>query len=295
MNSDPESVAVDVEWEVVLDGLRFPEGPRWYAGMLWFSDVHSGRVHCLNVDTGSSEVVAGTDTAPSGLGFLPDGRMLISSGADLRLLRREVDGSLSVYADLSELATWQLNDMCVDGHGRAYVGDYGDGSAPPDPARPTDLLRVEPDGTAHVAASEMLFANGMVVTADGSTLIVAETRSVPGRLTAFSIDASGVLANRRTLCEFDPDVLPDGLAIDSDDNVWVASPFSGELLRVNSEGVVDRRVRVSNPYAVAFRSVSEGARGAGELFVCSSPDWQPEATSAQPGGMILRAVVPALT
>ena len=290
-NHDADTPAIDHDWEVVLDGLRFPEGPRWHDGALWFSDVHAGKVYRLDLDGGTSRVVAELGTAPSGLGFLPDGRLLISSGTDLRVYRRDHDGVLSVHADLSELASWQLNDMCVDGRGRAYVGDYGDGSAPPAPPRPTDLLRVDPDGSTHVAAAEMMFANGMVVSADGGTLVVAETRSAPGRLTAFSITDHGTLTGRRTLCEFEPHVLPDGLAIDAADNVWVASPFSDELFRVTPQGTVDRRIAVPTPYAVAVRSTGEGSGGGEELVVCSSPEWRPEATAAEPGGRILRTVL----
>lgn len=292
MSNERIASAIESGWEVVADGFRFPEGPRWHDGHLWFSDVHAGLVYRVDVDSGATHEVARTDTAPSGLGFLPDGRLLVASGTDLKVLRREADGTLAVHADLTHLASWQLNDLCVDGGGRAFVGDYGDGSAPPDPARPTDLLRVDPDGSAHVAASEMLFANGMVVTGDGGTLIVSETRSVPGRLTAFTLGRDGALTDRRSLCEFGSGVMPDGLAIDPEDNVWVASPFTGEVIRVNRSGEVEVRVAVSNPYAVAYRPVADGARGAGELFVCSSPDWRPEATSARPGGSILRAVVP---
>src|SRR5699024_6648229 len=146
---------------------------------------------------------------------------------------------------------WQLNDMIVDAHGHAYVGDYGDGSAPPDPITPVDLLRVDPNGTVSTAASDLSFANGMVLVADGRTLIVAETRATPGRLTAFDVAGDGSLSGRRVHCEFESGILPDGLARDHDDNVWVASPFSGELLRVTVSGAIDRRVLVPNPYAVA--------------------------------------------
>ncbi len=292
MNSDQQSTrTLELAWEEVLDGLRFPEGPRWHDGALWFSDVHSGRIHRLDVDAGTAETIAESDTAPSGLGFLPDGRLLFASGSDLRLYSPAVTGELTVHADLSGVASWQLNDMIVDAHGHAYVGDYGDGSAPPDPITPVDLLRVDPNGTVSTAASDMSFANGMVLVADGRTLIVAETRATPGRLTAFDVAGDGSLSGRRVHCEFESGILPDGLARDHDDNVWVASPFSGELLRVTVSGAIDRRVLVPDPYAVAYRAPDEGARGEGELFVCTSPDWRPEATAGRPGGQILRAVL----
>ncbi len=271
--------------ETVADGLCFPEGARWHDGALWFSDVHAGEVLRLDPDTGDRDVVAALGTAPSGLGFLPDGRLLIASGTDLTVRRREHDGTLVCHADLSGSALWQLNDMYVDGAGRAYVGDYGDDSAPPSPPRPAPLLRVDPDGTVTAAADGLQFANGIGATAGGRTLLVAETRSEPGRLSAFSVGAGGELGARRTFCVFGPGVMPDGIAVDPDDNVWVASPFSGEVLRVAADGAVDRRIAAPDPYAVAFRPT---ASGAGELFVCSSPDWRPEEARARRGGRILR-------
>ncbi|WP_200174637.1 SMP-30/gluconolactonase/LRE family protein [Tomitella cavernea] len=277
------------DFTVIAEDLRFPECPRWHDGALWFSDVYDGRV--LRLDPArwfEPEVMAELDTAPAGLGFLPDGRLLVASGTDRIVYRREPDGRLAVHADLSDLAAWQLNDMCVDAIGRAYVGDYGDGSAPPDPPCPADLIRVDPDGAASAAADGLMFANGIVTTADGATLIVAETRSAPGRLTAFSIGDDGTLADRRTLCAFDGDVMPDGIAIDGADDVWVASPFTQEILRVDAGGAMDRRLAVPHPYAVALRRPEHGGAGGGELFVCSSPDWRPEVTATERGGRILR-------
>ncbi len=277
------------DFTVIAEDLRFPECPRWHDGALWFSDVYDGRVLRLDpVGRCEPEVMAELDTAPAGLGFLPDGRLLVASGTDRTVYRREHDGRLAVHADLADVAAWQLNDMFVDAAGRAYVGDYGDGSAPPEPARPADLIRVDPDGAAASAAGGLMFANGIVTTDDGATLIVAETRSVPGRLTAFSVGADGTLAGRRTLCDFDGGVMPDGIAIDGDDNVWVASPFTQEILRVDAGGAVDRRLAVPHPYAVALRRRSDGGAGGGELFVCSSPDWRPEVTATDRAGRILR-------
>lgn len=277
--------------DVVADGLCFPEGPRWHAGALWFSDVYAGEVLRLDPDTGACEIAAALDTAPCGLGFLPDGRLLIASGHDRIIYRREPDGSLSVHADLSSLAAWHLNDMFVDRHGRAYVGDYGDDTAPPTPPHPADLILVEPDGTARPVADGMMFANGIVATADGGTLVVAETRAAPGRLTAFTIADDGSLSARRTLCTFAPTEFPDGIAIDAADNIWVASPFSGEVLRVTPEGAIDRRIAAPHPYAVALRSLQAGGSGRSphdELFVCTAADWRPERALADRGGRVVR-------
>ncbi len=195
--------------EVLADGFAFPECPVWHDGALWFSDVYAGRVHRLA--DGTAEVVAEVDGHPAGLGFLPDGRLLVAEGLSRQVLRLEPDGSLVTHADLSEVATWHLNDMHVDAAGRAYVGNYGDASVPPAPPHPAALALVQPSGEVSSAAAGMMFANGIDALADGRTLVVAETRSTPGRLTAFTVAASGELSDRRVLAELD--VMPDGIAV----------------------------------------------------------------------------------
>lgn len=269
--------------EVLLTDLVFPEGARWHEQALWFSDVHADVVLRFDPAAGRLDRVTAVPGGPSGLGFLPDGRLLVAAGHDRTVRRLEGDGRLVVHADLSGLASWHLNDMAVDRHGRAWVGNYGDDSAPPAPPHPANLVRVDPDGTASVAATEMLFANGIVTTADGGTLIVAETRSTPGRLTAFTILVDGTLTDRRTLCAFGPEVLPDGLAVAADDAVWVASPFSDEVLRVDRDGTVTDRIAVPHPYAVAL-----GGRRGEELFVCSADHWEPDLARKARSGRILR-------
>lgn len=273
-NSAPQTMA---------ENLCFPEGPRWHDNALWFSDIYAQKVLRLNPEDGSTTEMAHVEGWPSGLGFLPDGRLLIASGHDRTVYRREADGSLSVHADLAGLASWHLNDMFVDHLGRAYVGNYGDDSAPPAAPLPADLILVEPDGSARPVASGMMFANGIATTADKSTLVVAETRANPGRLTTFSIAADGSLSDRATLCEFDPAVFPDGIAVDAEDNIWVASPFSGEVIQVSPAGRELRRIAVSSPYAVAVG----GPRGE-HLYVCCSDDWQPEKALAKRTGRIMR-------
>ncbi|WP_226438287.1 SMP-30/gluconolactonase/LRE family protein [Rhodococcus yananensis] len=275
------------EPDIIRTGLAFPECPRWHDGFLWFTDVYAGEVHRLEPATGESEVVARIDGHPAGIGFLPDGRLLVAAGHIKKVLRREDDGSLVEHADLSHIATGQLNDMYVDPSGRAYVGNYGDASAPPSPAAPATLALVEPDGTVRPVADDLLFPNGMVATADGTTLVVAETRAVPGRLSAFTVRPDGALSERRTLAEFDETVFPDGLAIDGEDAVWVASPFSGEALRVAAGGTIVDRVAIANPYAVAL-----GGEDGRDLFVCTSATWQPDAAMRDRAGAIVRVRVP---
>jgi sugar lactone lactonase YvrE len=265
----------------LADGLVFPEGARWHAGTLWFSDMHAHTVLRVEPD-GTPVTVAEVPECPSGLGFLPDGRLLVVSMHDRRILRLDPDG-LHEHANLWDLAPWHCNDMAVDGSGRAYVGNFGDASAPPDPPHPTVLVCVEPTGEARVVAHELMFPNGIAVTPDRTSLFVAETRSTPGRLTTFRIGEDGDLSDRRILCEFGSGELPDGIALDAELGIWVAMPFSAEVVHVTHEGEIDRRVSIENPYAVAV-----GGPDGGDLFVCTAPTWEPEEAKRLRGGAVHR-------
>lgn len=221
----------------VVQGLAFPEGPRWHDGQLWFSDMLGGAVIRLAAD-GTLTRVLEVPQQPSGLGWLPDGTLLVVSMRDRRLLR--LDGNeLSTVADLAPLASFACNDMVVDRRGRAYVGNFGfdlPGGAPP---APTHLLLVTPDGRARPVADGLFFPNGMVITPDGATLVVAETFGA--RLTAFSIDADGSLLERRTWAAL-PGRSPDGICLDAETAIWVASPTTREVVRVREGGEVTHRV-----------------------------------------------------
>ncbi|QBJ96655.1 gluconolaconase [Rhodococcus sp. ABRD24] len=274
----------DITIDTIATGLAFPECPRWRAGRLWFSDIYRGVVLRLDPATGDLERIVEVPGQPAGLGFLPDGDLIVASVEERKIYRLGSDGTLRLHADLHGIATWHLNDMTVDGTGRAYVGNYGDASAPPEPPLPADLAMVEPDGTAHVVATEMWFANGMVTTPDGSTLIVAETRATPARLSAFTIEQDGSLVNRRVLIEFDdPRIMPDGIALDAAGSVWVASPFSEEVIRVSADGEMLDRLPVPHPYAVAL-----GGDDGRDLFVCTADTWVPEDAIRIGGGAIRR-------
>ena len=225
--------------EVVLDGLAFPEGPRWHEGRLWFSDMHAHRVLAMAPD-GAVEEIVQVPEQPSGLGWLPDGRLLVVSMRDRKLLRLEPDG-LAVHADLWDLATYHLNDMVVDDAGRAYVGNFGFDLDAQEQPREAEVLRVDPDGKARVAADGMRFPNGSVITPDGRTLIVGE--SFGACLTAFPIAADGSLGERRTWATLEGAV-PDGICLDAEGAVWVASPVSNQVLRVHEGGAVSARIDV---------------------------------------------------
>ncbi|HWS98114.1 MAG TPA: SMP-30/gluconolactonase/LRE family protein, partial [Candidatus Methylomirabilis sp.] len=240
------------EFTTLITGLSFTECPRWRDGRLYVSDFYTHRVLAVAME-GTAETVADLPQQPSGLGFLPDGRMLIVSMRDRKVLRREIDGSLVEHADLSGLAPWHVNDMLVDHNGRAWVGNFGFDLEGGVPTRTTVLICVEPDGTAQVAADGLGCPNGMVLTPDGSTLILAE--STMNRLSAFDIK-SGSLGERRTWAAFgDPPtstdisevlkqvaVAPDGICLDAEGAVWVADAAHGRLLRVAEGGrILDER------------------------------------------------------
>ena len=234
------------EFTTLISGLSFTECPRWRDGRLYISDFYTQRVLAVAMD-GTAETVAHVPQQPSGLGFLPDGRMLIVSMRDRKVLRREVDSSLVEHADLSGLAPWHLNDMLVDHDGRAWVGNFGFDLMGGAQARTTVLICVEPDGTAKVVADRLGFPNGMVLTPDGRTLIVAE--SMMSRLSAFNV-TSGSLGERWTWAAFgDPPastdvaealrqlaVVPDGICLDTEGAVWVADATHSRLIRVAEGG-----------------------------------------------------------
>ena len=184
--------------------------------------------------------------SPSGLGWLPDGRLLVVSMIDRRLLRLDPEG-LTEAADLSGLASYHCNDMVVDRQGRAYIGNFGFDFAAPAPRSPAEIILVSPDGLARVVSDGLLFPNGTVITPDGRTLIVAETFG--HRLTAFDIEPDGALSNRRVWANLEG-VYPDGICLDAEGAIWVAAPEPGEVLRVRGGGLVTQRVQVSTrPYA----------------------------------------------
>lgn len=219
---------------VILGGLGFSEGPRWHEDRLWFSDMGAGQVVAVDVD-GNRETIVSVPARPSGLGWLPDGRMLIVSMGDRKLLRNE-NGQLVEHADLSGLVSMDLNDMVVDGKGNAYVGNPGfDLRERPLNPRPAEIVLVTPEGEASVVDKEAVFPNGSVVTPDGEMLIVAETFG--RRLTAFDILADGSLANRRTWAEL-PNRSPDGICLDAEGAVWVADANGQMCVRVREGGEI---------------------------------------------------------
>lgn len=257
--------------EVVADGFCFTEGPRWHEGRLWFSDMHDGWV-CALTPNGQLERIARVEHEPSGLGWLPDGRLLVVSMQDRRLIRREMDGTFVAHADLGELATFHCNDMVVDGKGRAWVGNFGfdlhGGAAP----TATVLIRVDPDGSVHCAAENVMFPNGCVITPDGATLIVAETFGAC--LTAFDISSDGALSNRRSWAQLPEGAVPDGICLDAMQGIWIASPTTNECLRLEEGGSVTDRVALDRG---AFACML-GDADRRSLYICTARDSDPAKT-----------------
>jgi sugar lactone lactonase YvrE len=237
-----------IQFRNLLSGLLFPEGPRWHEGKLWFSDMHAHKVRTVDL-SGHAEDVAEVPAWPSGLGWLADGRLLIVSMTDRKLLRLE-KGELKTHADISKLASFHCNDMVTDGQGRAWVGNFGYDLLSGAAQKQAELVLVNPDGSARIVADKLDFPNGTVVTADGKTLIVGE--SMGHRLTAFDIQQDGSLSNRRTWAALG-EAVPDGIALDQENAVWVASPMTREVLRVKEGGSIAERIQCdSMPIACAL-------------------------------------------
>ena len=270
--------------EVVLDGLAFPEGPRWHDGRLWFSDMHAHEVVALDPVSGERETIVEVPRCPSGLGWLPDGTLLIVSMEDRTLVRFE-DGRLVEHADLSGIATFHCNDMVVDWLGRAYVGNFGFDLHQRAEMVPATLARVDPDGSVHAVAEDMGFPNGSVIY--DTTLVVGE--SFAGRLTAFDIADDGSLTGRRVWAQLEGAV-PDGICLDAEGAIWVASPLSNEVVRVREGGEVTDRIALDRG---AFACMLGGADRR-TLYICSSKSSDPIESAQQRSGRIesVRVSVP---
>jgi len=226
------------EVSVLVDGLAFGEGPRWHDDRLFLSDMHSHCVLEIDPTDGATTVVAQHDAPLSGIGWLPDGRLLVVA-MDGTVLRLDASG-LVVHADVSALAPDGINDMIVHQEGWAWVGQFGyDRHAGATPA-PSPLIRVDPDGTASVAADDMMVANGMAITPDGATLIVAE--SAGRKLTSFAIGRDGALRDRTVFAELPH--APDGMCLDAEGAVWAACVTAARYLRVRPGGEVVDTVEI---------------------------------------------------
>lgn len=233
---------------ILVDSLRFPESPRWYDGKLWCCDLFAQRV--VRVDlAGQVETVVELEDTPTSLGWTLAGKLLVVSAFARRLLRQEGNEWVEV-ADLSNLVEFPCNDMVVDGQGRVYIGnmgfDFGNDEATPQPG---PILLVTPEGNARIVAEGLAFPNGMVITSDGKTLIVAKSHAA--RLTAFTIASDGSLLQRRVWAQFEDhgdygatagQIVPDGICLDAESALWMASPNTRDVIRVREGGEIVQRI-----------------------------------------------------
>ena len=264
---------------VVLDGFSYLECPRWHDGRLWVSDFYTEKVVAIDA-RGGVEVVAEVPGQPSGLGFLPDGRLLVVSMRDHRLLVRDEPGRLTEHADLSGVVSGVLNDMVVDDRGRAWVGNFGFDLMGGAPLRYTTLTRVDPDGSVAVAAEDLGFPNGMVIL-PGGVLVVAETFA--GRLTAFDIGEDGELSGRRVWAQFGEtprtedvgeavaalEVAPDGICADAEGAIWVADAVHNRVLRVREGGRIVDEIDAGTGVFACMLGGDDGRT----LYLCAAPSF----------------------
>lgn len=266
---------------LLFDGGKFFEGPRWRDGTWWVSDFYRHTVSRISPE-GAETVVVEVEAQPSGLGWLPDGSMVISSMKDHKVLRL-ADGKVTTLADLTGMASGHLNDLVTDSNGHTFVGNFGfdlmNGGAP----APGELIRVDPDGTATVAASDLSFPNGAVITPDGAALIVGETTG--NRYSAFDLAADGTLSNRRVWAEFGPapvadsfaeglaqiKVAPDGCSLDAEGHMWVADALNNRCIRVAPGGAIVDTITV--PGGLGIYACQLGGHDGQTLLLCSAPDF----------------------
>lgn len=263
--------------EVVFDGLRFPEGCRWHDGRLWFSDMHTGTLYSADPETADLRQEFTVDARLSGVDWLADGTLVISSMLDRLVLRRRPGGEVEVHADLSAVTPYPTNDLVVDPTGRILVGGfgydlYGGGEQAPGP-----LIGIDPDGTVQVLVDDLIFPNGMVILSDG-TLVVAETWGA--RLSAFDIGASGALENRRVWATLPEGSTPDGICRAPDDSIWVSSIVDGRFLHVREGGEEIERIELDGRLAVDCILGGDDGR---TLLMSTANSFQPDETESRQG------------
>lgn len=276
---------IDPRFSVLVSGYTFFESPRWHDERLWLSDFYTHQV--IRVDLqGRVEKIAEVPGQPSGMGWLPDGRLLVVSMRDRKVLRQETDGRLVTHADLSTIAGGHTNDMVVDAQGRGYVGNFGfdlmGGGAP----QTSTLARVDPDGSVHAVAHDLYFPNGSMITPDGKTLIVAETMG--NRLSAFDLQPDGALGPRRDWATFGTTpamtdigtvlgqlkAAPDGATLDAEGAVWFADAVGHRVVRMAPGGEILDSISTG---AMGAFACTLGGPGGRTLFICVAPDFNEHA------------------
>lgn len=283
----------------LVEGGNYFECPRWRDGRWWVSDFYRHAVLTYDED-GHEEHVLDVEGQPSGLGWLPDGDLLVVSMKDSRVLRRAADGTVSQHADVSALTSGHLNDMVVDRRGFAYAGNFGFDLMNRDEPAAAALVRIDPDGGASVAAEDLWFPNGMVIT-DGGTLVVAETFAA--RFTAFQIQEDGALIDRHVWAQVQPSPEPadtetmlgavtfgpDGCALDAEEHIWAANALAGALCRVAPGGEIVEEI--SMPEGLGVFACGLGGGDGRTLIACAAPDFYEKARSAAREAVLLTTTV----
>jgi sugar lactone lactonase YvrE len=273
------------ELQTLMTGIAFGESPRWHDDRLWFSDWGAQEIIAVDLE-GESEVIVRVPSFPFCIDWLPDGRLLIVSASDRLLLRREPDGPLVTHADLSTLSEHPWNDIVVDGRGNAYIGNIGF-DFPEAEFAPGTLALVTPDGSARQVADGVAFPNGIVVTPDNSTLIVAE--SYANRLTAFDITADGSLCNQREWADLGGGV-PDGICLDAEGAVWYGDVPNKQCVRVREGGEVLQTIDLDRG---CFACMLGGMDGRTLFMVAQEWSGMESTADGERTGQLLTAPAPA--
>jgi sugar lactone lactonase YvrE len=265
-------------------GMKFTESPRWRDGHWWFLDIHGQAIRTVDLQ-GRLETMLELPFKPNGFGFRRDGSVMVGDALGRKIHRWDGD-KLTPVADLGAMTVFCLSDGIVDSHDRMYVGDIGYNFFDPAnaPVHTCVITCIEADGSARVVAGDLSFPNGMAITPDGKTLIVAETMG--HRLTAFDILADGGLSNRRVYAQLADDVSPDGISLDAAGGVWIANPEGQHaVLRVLEGGEVTEAIELqTDGYAVML-----GGPERRHLLICASDTHDP-ARIAQSPSVSLRLV-----
>jgi sugar lactone lactonase YvrE len=258
-------------------GLRFTESPRWRGERLWFIDIHDSAIKSVSL-AGDVRTEIALSFKPNGLGFMPDGAVVFSDALHLAMKRWQ-DGELHDLADLSQTCVFCLSDAVTDAQGRTWASDIGYNFWNPavPPAETCVIARIDPDGTVTRQAGDLRFPNGIVITPDGRTLVIAETNGFC--LTAFDIDDAGNLSNRRIWAQLPAGVRPDGICLDADGAIWLANPGEAgpSVLRVREGGEVTDTIDVEDhAYAVGL-----GGPEGRHLFISTSASHDPAEIAAK--------------
>lgn len=270
------------EFELIYTGATFIEGTRWHEGRWFYSDMYADAV-CSIAENGSERRVEFKVSQPSGIGWLPDGTLLVVGVADKRIYRRQTDGEREVYVDLAEQPVAWLSDMVVGDDGHVWVSQIGFDVAAGAPPTPAEVLRIDPDRSVHVAAADLLCPNGMLITPDRRTFIVAE--SVGGRYRAFDLGPDQELSNPRVFSQLAPTpktgsweelaatmvATPDGCAIDSAGEIWGADLVGGKLVHLASDGAIIDTIPA--PDGLTFVACALGGSDGRTLLLSAAPDF----------------------